>query len=226
MRILVVEDTPDMSENLLDYFNVRGHSADAALDGLMAWRLATTQTYDAILLDRMLPGMDGLTLCRKLRQEAGCSLPILMLTARDTLEDKIAGLESGADDYLIKPFALREVEARLRALVRRAEGRMGQTRLQVDDLVMDLSTLQVRRADQLLSLSPIPLRLLEALLRASPRVVPRSELEHLIWGDTPPDSDALRAHLHLVRAAIDRPGQIPLLQTLRGVGYQLAALSN
>jgi DNA-binding response OmpR family regulator len=212
-----------MSENLLDYFSVRGHSADAALDGLTAWRLATTHTYDAILLDRMLPGMDGLTLCRKLRQEAGCSLPILMLTARDTLEDKIAGLESGADDYLIKPFALREVEARLRALVRRAEGRVGQTRLQVADLVMDLSTLQVQRAGQFLSLTPIPLRLLEALLRASPRVVPRSELEHLIWGDTPPDSDALRAHMHLVRTAIDRPGQIPLLQTLRGVGYQLAA---
>ncbi len=225
MRILIVEDTPDMSENLLDYFSARGHIADAALDGLTAWHLATTQSYDAILLDRLLPGLDGLSLCRRLRQEAGCALPILMLTARDTLDDKIAGLESGADDYLIKPFALREVEARLHALVRRAEGRVGQTRLQLADLVMDLATRQVQRAGQVLNLAPIPLRLLEALLRASPRVVPRSELEQLIWGDTPPDSDALRAHMHLVRAAVDRPGQVPLLQTMRGIGYQLLASS-
>jgi len=124
LRILVVEDDPDLAANLIDFLGARGHLVDAAADGLTGLRLATSQTFDVILLDLILPGLDGVSLCRRLRQAPGKATPILMLTARDSLEDKITGLEAGADDYLVKPFALREVEARLNALYARRCGRV------------------------------------------------------------------------------------------------------
>jgi DNA-binding response OmpR family regulator len=145
-----------------------------------------------------------------------------MLTARDTLDDKVAGLEAGADDYLIKPFALREVAARILALTRRAHASVAQGRLRVADLTLDTATLRVSRGGHDIALPPIPLRMLEALLRASPRVVTREEMERVIWGNAPPDSDAMRTHLHLLRAAIDKPFDRPLLHTLRGIGWRLA----
>ncbi|MDX9768506.1 MAG: response regulator transcription factor, partial [Ectothiorhodospiraceae bacterium] len=197
--------------------------ADAALDGVTGLHLAVVNRYDAILLDLMLPGMDGLTLCRRLREEERIHTPVLMLTARDALDDKIAGLEAGADDYVVKPFALREVEARLKALVRRAQGQVSRDSLRVHDLTFDTSTWTIRRADRVLDLPPIAARLLEALMRASPRVVARNELEHAAWGDSPPDSDALRAHMHVLRTAVDTPDLPPLLRTVRGIGYQLVA---
>lgn len=222
MRILVIEDNLDIAANLFDFFEAKGHVVDMAGDGLSGLHLATVNTYDAIVLDIMLPGLDGFTLCRKLRQEARLATPVLMLTARDSLEDKIAGLEAGADDYVVKPFALREVETRLRALARRAQGDLGQVVLRVANLAFDTGTYRVTRDGRSIELPPIPLKLLETLLRQSPRVVPRRELEHAIWGDTPPDSDALRAHMHILRAAVDGTGEAPLIHTLRGVGYQLA----
>jgi DNA-binding response OmpR family regulator len=222
MRILIIEDNRDLAANLLDFMAERGHSADVAGDGLTGLHLATVNDYDAIVLDLMLPGMDGITLCRKLREEARKTTPVLIVTARDALDDKIVGLESGADDYVVKPFALREVEARLRALARRAQSHGMQTRLQVADLVFDTDTIKITRGARAIQLPPIALKLLETLMRHSPRVLNRSELEHAIWGDTPPDSDALRAHMHLLRGAIDGPGDAPLIRTVRGVGYQLA----
>jgi DNA-binding response OmpR family regulator len=221
MRVLVIEDNRDIAANLMDFLEARGHTPDAAGDGLTGLHLATVNDYDAILLDLMLPGMDGLALCRKLRLEAGKHTPVLMLTARDSLDDKIAGLEAGADDYLVKPFALREVEARLKALVRRTRG-VERKRLQVADLVYDTGTLAVTRGDRAIELPPIPQRMLEVLMRASPNVVTREEMEFAVWGDTPPDSDSLRAHMHVLRNAIDKPFEKALLRTLRGVGYQLA----
>lgn len=222
LKVLVIEDDPDLAANLIDYLAARGHRVDSAGDGLTGLHLATLHDFDAIILDVILPGMDGITLCRRLRTEAGDITPILMLTARDTLEDKVAGLEAGADDYLVKPFALREVEARLRALVRRANATFSQGELRIADLTLDPRSLRVTRAGVDIVLPPIPLRLLEALMRASPKVMSREELEHAAWGDAPPDSDALRAHLHVLRNAVDKPFPEPLIRTLRGFGWQLA----
>ena len=223
LKILVVEDNPDLAANLIDYLEARGHLVDAAGDGLAGLHLASTQSFDVILLDLILPGMDGVTLCRRLREQNGSATPILMLTARDTLDDKVAGLEAGADDYLVKPFALREVAARILALARRSHAAVAQEPLRVADLVFDTATVRVTRAGRDIALPPIPLRMLESLMRASPRVVGREELERSVWGDAPPDSDALRTHLHLLRGAIDKPFGQPLLHTLRGIGWRIAA---
>jgi DNA-binding response OmpR family regulator len=145
-----------------------------------------------------------------------------MLTARDALDDRVVGLESGADDYVLKPVALRELEARLKALVRRSQGASANVTLCVADLEYDTAILQVRRGERRLSLAPIPLKILETLMRASPRVVRREELERAIWGDEPPDSDALRAHMHVLRQAVEVSGEPPLIHTLRGIGYRMA----
>jgi DNA-binding response OmpR family regulator len=222
LRILVIEDNPDLAANLIDYLNARGHIVDAAGDGQVGLHLASTRDFDVILLDLILPRLDGISVCRRLREEAGKTTPILMLTARDSLEDKIAGLEAGADDYLVKPFALREVAARILALARRAGSAPSKARLAVADLAFDTATYRVVRARVVIDLPPIPLRLLEALMRASPRVLSREELERAAWGDAPPDSDALRAHLHILRNAVDKPFDQPLLHTLRGLGWQIA----
>ena len=223
LKVLVIEDDPDLAANLVDYLAARGHLVDAAGDGLTGLHLATIHDFDAILLDLILPGIDGLTLCRRLRSEAGNITPILMLTARDTLEDKVAGLEAGADDYLVKPFALREVEARLHALARRANAAFAHGELRVADLSFDPKSLRIDRGGVSILLPPIPLRLLEALMRAAPKVLSREELERAAWGDAPPDSDALRAHLHILRNAVDRPFPRPLIRTLRGLGWQIAS---
>jgi DNA-binding response OmpR family regulator len=147
-----------------------------------------------------------------------------MLTARDGLEDKLEGFASGADDYLVKPFALRELEARLLAIARRGQpGAPAQAseRLRCADLELDLATRRVTRAGQAIELAPIPMRLLEALMRRAPRILSRAELERAAWGDEPPDSDALRAHMHLLRQAIDKPFTKALLHTVRGFGWRL-----
>lgn len=221
MNILLIEDNRDIALNMFDYFEAKGHTMDMAGDGISGLHFAVSNQYDAIVLDLMLPGMDGLTLCRRLR-EAGKHVPILMLTARDSLDDKIAGLEAGADDYVVKPFALREVEARLRALVRRSQVGEGASLLKVGDLSFDPGTFKVMRGERTIELPPIPLKILEILMRNSPRVLSREELERGIWGDSPPDSDALRAHLFILRNAIDKLSDQSLIKTLRGIGYQLS----
>ncbi len=222
MHILVIEDNPDLAANVCDFLEAKGHTIDAAGDGITGLHLAVTQNFDAIVLDVVLPGLDGFTLCRKLREEAQKTTPVLMLTARDALEDRVAGLEFGADDYVIKPFALRELEARLKALVRRASGTSAPKVVRVADLEFDPSLMRVKRDGRIIELPPIALKILETLMRASPRVVRRDELERAVWGDEPPDSDALRTHIHAVRNAIDQPGEVALLHTLRGIGYRLA----
>jgi DNA-binding response OmpR family regulator len=219
MHLLVIEDNPDLVANLCDFFEDRGHTVDAAYDAFSGLGFAGKNNYDAIVLDLMLPGMDGLDVCAQLR-ENGLDTPILMLTARDTLDNKLEGFASGADDYLIKPFALQELEARLQALIRRARGKPAGV-LQVANLSLDPDTLRVERDGRRIELSPIPLKLLEILLRRSPRVVSRAELERAVWGDSPPDSDALRAHMHVLRSAINAEGEAPLIHTLRGIGYRL-----
>jgi len=226
MNILLIEDNQDLACNVMEYLEAEGHIMDAAADGITGMHLALGNDYDVIVLDVTLPGMDGLDLCKKLRTEAGKSTPVLMLTARDTLEDKLAGFDCGADDYLIKPFALKELHARLTSLSRRSglSATVSGNRLQVVDLEMDLGTLQVMRAGNLINLTPIGRQLLECLMRESPRVVQRNRLEQTVWGDIPPDSDALKAHMHSLRNAIDKPYDKHLLQTVRGAGYRLAEI--
>lgn len=223
ISVLIVEDSPDLAANIADYLEAKGYLVNIALDGVTGLHLAVTQPHDVIVLDLMLPGIDGLSLCRRLRQDAQSSVPVLMLTARATLDDKAAGFGEGADDYLVKPFELRELDLRLRALTRRAHASASLRRLKVADLEFDLDTFSVQRAGQALSLPALPLKILELLMRRAPGVVRRGEIEQVVWGDSPPDSDALRVHMHTLRSAIDPPGRPPLLHTLRGVGYQLKA---
>src|SRR5690606_33571045 len=223
MRILVIEDNRDIAANLGDFLEDRGHSVDFAADGITGLHLAVVNDFDAIVLDLNLPGLDGLEVCRKLRNEARKQTPVLMLTARDTLENKLAGFDSGADDYLIKPFALQEVEVRLNALSRR--GRGVQTRvLNAADLEYNLDTLEVRRRGKLLQLNPTALKILQALMEASPAVVTRQELETRVWGEELPDSDSLRVHIHGLRQVVDKPFDVPLIQTRHGIGYRIAEL--
>lgn len=222
LSVLLIEDNRDIAESVIDYLEPRGFSVDYAADGIGGLHLAVTQAYDVLVLDVMLPGADGLVVCRKLREEARRDMPILMLTARDTLEDKIAGLDAGADDYLVKPFEIRELEARLRTLVRRHRGEIARQTYRVGDLELDVATQQVTRSGRALELTPIGFRLLAALMRASPRVVSRSDLEREVWGELPPDSDALRSHLYNLRKAIDRPFDRPLLHTVSARGYRVA----
>ncbi|MDP1633732.1 MAG: response regulator transcription factor [Gallionellaceae bacterium] len=224
MRVLIIEDNKDLASNMFDFLEAKGHVVDAAGDGISGLHLALVNDYDAIVLDLMLPGMDGITLCRKLREEGGKQTPVLMITARDSLDDKIAGLEAGADDYLVKPAELREVELRLRVLFRRVgEQTTQQKRLEVEDIVLDTLTCSVRRGDKLIELPPIPYKILRQLMLRSPNVVTREEIEQAVWGESRPDSDSLRAHMHLLRDFIDKPFQRKLLRTLRGFGYQLVS---
>lgn len=220
MRILIIEDNPDIAANIGDYLEDRDHVVDFAGDGVTGLHLAVVEDFDAIVLDLALPGMDGLEVCRKLREDAGKSTPVLMLTARDRLEDKLAGFETGADDYLVKPFALQEVEVRLDALVRRGR-RPSSRQLQVGDLQYNLDTLSVNRAGSEIELNPIALKLLRCLMEASPSVVTRAELEKQVWGEELPDSDSLRVHIHSLRAAIDKPFDGKMIQTRHGIGYRL-----
>lgn len=224
MRVLIIEDNCDLASNMFDFLEARGHIPDAAGDGITGLHLAMVNQYDAIVLDLMLPGMDGITLCRKLREEGGKTTPILMITGRDSLDDKIAGLEAGGDDYLIKPAELREVELRLRVLQRRSgEYIQKQKTMVVEDLSLDPFTCSVRRGDKTIDLPPISYRILEMLMARSPHVVNRDDIQHIVWGEGRPDSDSLRAHMHLLRDLIDKPFQQKLLHTLRGFGYQLAS---
>ena len=220
MRILVIEDNPDIASNIGDYLSDRGNVIDFAGDGITGLHLAVVNDYECIVLDLMLPGMDGLEVCRKLRQEARKHTPVLMLTARDALTQKLAGFETGADDYMVKPFALQELEARIQVLVRRSKPQQARV-LQVADLAYNLDTLVVTRQGKSIQLNPIALKILQCLMEASPSVVTRQELEMRVWGEELPDSDSLRVHIHTLRAAIDKPFDKPLIQTRHGIGYRL-----
>ncbi|MHB8912351.1 MAG: response regulator transcription factor [Lysobacter sp.] len=222
MRVLVVEDNRSLVANLFEYFEARGHTLDAAPDGPTGLHLAITQRYDAIVLDWMLPRMDGQEVLRRLRNDAGSDVPVLMLTARDELPDKIAGFRAGADDYLTKPFALPELEVRLEALVNRATGRGRSRVLQVADLRYDPVTLEATRGGRSLHLYPAGRRLLEVLMQASPAAVTRERLEQALWGDDPPDGDMLRSHVYELRRSVDAPYPVKLIHTLPRVGYRLA----
>jgi DNA-binding response OmpR family regulator len=222
MQVLLIEDSLDLSATVGEFLESRGHGVDYARDGGSGLELASGDAHDVIVLDIGLPALDGLSLCRRLRATSRRDTPVLMLTARDTEADKLGGFDAGTDDYLTKPFSLFELLARLTALVRRVSG--GTNVLEVADLTLDPRTCIIRRGGRLVHLGPIGLRLLELLMRASPVVVPRRQLERNAWGDDTPESEcALRAHILSIRNAVDVPGEPKLLHTVHGVGYRLGA---
>ena len=223
MKILVIEDNTDIAANIVDYFEDKGHILDYAADGITGLHFAVTHDFDVIILDLMLPGMDGLEICKKLRHDTDKNTPVLMLTARDTLEQKLQGFDSGADDYMVKPFALQELEARVTVLANRRNNNSKKV-LQVGDLEYDTNTFIVKRAGNPIEMNPTGLKLLKHLMEASPWVVPPHELELKVWGAEMPDSDSLRVHIHGLRAIIDKPFDKPLIHTRHGIGYRIADL--
>jgi len=223
MKILLVEDNNNLALNISEYFDSKEYIVDYAADGITALNLVLSQTYDVIVLDIMLPGMDGYSLCQKLRDNNGIGTPVIMLTARDTEHDKLKGFSAGADDYLVKPFSLPELEARLLALVRRAKrGYSGSESLVVADLVYNPMTMNFTRGGVNLNLMPVPRKILVMLMKNANRVVTRQEIEHEIWNDDPPDSEALRSHIYAIRSAINKNDSTNLLHTIRGTGYVLS----
>jgi DNA-binding response OmpR family regulator len=219
-RILIVDDDEDIQDLLFAELDDRGYIVDLAGDGSSGLQLIQDNEYDLVLLDINMPGMNGFAVCRELRDHLHVSVPILMLTLRSTVDERVEGLEAGADDYLCKPFEITELMARMRALLRRGRPKVGHV-LRVADLELDLERKQASRAGQSIHLSPIHLKLLATLMRDSPNLVSRDTLATQIWGDEPPDSDALRAHIHTLRAAIDKPFDKALLQTVPKLGYRL-----
>ena len=220
LRTLLIEDQRDIAANIWDYLEHHGFVMDHAGDGATGLRMALDGDYDVIVLDLGLPRMDGLDLCHALR-EAGRDTPVLMLTARDTLDDKLAGFARGADDYLVKPFAMKELEARIRALHRRGRLQQGDV-LRYADLELDPQNSTLRRAGQTLNVTRAGFSLLEILLRRAPHVVRHAELAHALWGETGGDVATLHTHLSMLRSIIDRPFETRLLHTVHGFGYRIA----
>lgn len=224
LAILIIEDNAQLAANIYDYLEACGHMPDAAPDGLSGLHLAQSRDYDAIILDWNLPRLDGISMLRKLRSGEHRRLPVVMLTARDQLADKVDGFEAGLDDYLVKPVALAELELRIRFLVQRIrEAGVLDHELKVADLSLNLRTLEARRDGRSIPLSKTGRRLLELLMRESPAVVSRQRLEHVAWGDEPPGTDLLRSHMHVLRRAIERDSEDKLLHTHSGTGYSLHA---
>ena len=221
IRALIVEDNRDICGNIAAYLEKLGYVLDFAHDGVTAMNLALTHPFDVIVLDLMIPRMDGLTFCQRLRADAEIETPVLMLTARDTLDDRLKGFDAGADDYLVKPFALQELHARIRALYKRSH-RNGDNLLTVGDLTLNRSTRQVHRAGRRVEINPAGMKLLRRLMEESPSVVDRDALETLLWADERPDGDALRSHMYKLRQAIDRSFDRPLIHTVHRIGYRIA----
>ncbi|WP_431099336.1 response regulator transcription factor [Polaromonas aquatica] len=222
LSILIVEDNAPMAANIYDYLEACGHKPDAAPDGKSGLGLVQLNHYDAIVLDWMMPRMDGVTMLAHLRDELKSRIPVIMLTAKDQLGSKLQGFEAGADDYLVKPIALPELEMRLRVLVTRSHAAQapGQV-LEVGDLRFNLQSLVITRGDRELSLSPIRRQILEILMRRSPHIVSREHLESKIWGERTLDNDILRSHMHLLRKEVDGEGAQKILHTVFGQGYSI-----
>jgi DNA-binding response OmpR family regulator len=223
MKILLVEDNNNLALNITEYFESKGHLVDYAADGLIAMNLAVSQRFDVIVLDIMLPGLNGIDICQRLRANADIDTPIIMLTAKDTEQDKLKGFGAGADDYLVKPFSLGELEARLLALIRRSKPHFhGHRHLIVGDLDYDSATMKLKRGGVELHLMRVPLKILILLMQNPDRVVTREEIEQEIWNDESPDSEVLRSHIYAIRTEINKHNAPNILHTIRGVGYLLS----
>ncbi len=220
MNVLLIEDCQDVAEVIYDYFEESEFDLDHAATGTQGLSLARSHRFDCIILDIMLPGIDGINLCQQLRAE-GNNTPIIMLTARDTNEDMLLGLRQGADDYIVKPFNLELLEARIKGLIRRNSGTGFITKLTCGSITIDVNTHQVFRSGEEIKLTPICLKILTLLVKKSPSVVSRNELEALLWPDDLPDQDVLRKHIYQLRNKIDKPFQDNIIDTVPKLGYRL-----
>ncbi|HET7767361.1 MAG TPA: response regulator transcription factor [Chloroflexota bacterium] len=223
MHILVVEDEQRLARLLQRVLTEERHTAEVALTGSEGLYLAQTGTFDLIVLDRMLPDMDGVEICRQVRT-AGVSTPVLMLTARGAVEDRVDGLNAGADDYLVKPFAMTELLARINARLRRDRPAQVTTALTVDDLTLDLVRHEVKRGDRKIELTQKEFALLEYLMRNAGMALTRTQILDQVWQyDSDAVSNVVDIYVHYLRDKIDRGSDRPLIKTVRGVGYKLEA---
>ncbi|WP_028866040.1 response regulator transcription factor [Psychromonas aquimarina] len=220
LKLILVEDDIDLAAAVIDYLELEGMQCDYVSNGPAGLNLIEQNDYQAVILDLNLPKMDGLTICTKMREQ-GIDTPVLMLTARDSLQDKLLGFDAGADDYLVKPFAMAELIARIQVLAGR---RSGQVRcLKVADLQLNLQEKLAYRNECPLKLSPTALKILEVLMRESPNPVSREKLMHNVWGDQPPDSNSLKVHIYNLRKQLDGNANKVLLHTVSGYGFALKA---
>ncbi|MGH1540046.1 MAG: response regulator transcription factor [Arenicella sp.] len=221
MRILVVDDHRDIACSIVDYIELQGHIADYADNGDAMLELVKHNPYDVIFLDVMMPGKSGFESCKILREQLSCNTPVLFLTARDTLDDKLEGFVCGADDYLVKPFAMEELMARTQALANRGSRQdIGQTELL--DLRINHQTHEVMRQNQPIKLNRMQYRILCMLVKNHPAVVSKNAIECEIWGDELPDSDVLKTQIYQLRSRVDKPFSTSLIQNVHGVGFKLA----
>ncbi|WP_243730181.1 response regulator transcription factor [Marinomonas balearica] len=220
LKILVVEDHKDIAGVIYDFFELRGDVLDYASNGEQGLNLARQNLYDAIILDIMLPKIDGLTVCRTLRQE-GISTPVIMLTARDARDDILEGFKSFADDYLVKPFDLDILGARVDALIRRNKGQGEVNKLVFGDLSLDCGRRIVEREGGRYSLNPSQYKIMKLLISKAPDMVSRGEIIHELWGEEEQDSSILRTHIYQLRNLIDKPFKHPYIKTVSKSGYRL-----
>lgn len=223
--VLIIEDHKELAATIGEYLEHSGFIVDYAMDGLTGLHLAVTNNYDALVLDIMLPGIDGLNVCEQLRNQAKSDVPILMLTARDQREDKLEGFDKGTDDYMVKPFDPDELVARLKSLIRRYKGELDKKTMKVGDLTFDPDSLRVHRQNELLKVSPTGLQILKILMKNSPSIITKEKLSKELWGDLSPESDVLRSHLYILRKTIDKPYDNQLLHTIPAVGIKIEDLS-
>lgn len=218
LHVLLVEDDIDLAKAIIEYFELENIQCDHASNGVLGLQLISSHHYDVMILDLNLPKMNGLEVCNNMRNK-GIDTPVLMLTAKDTIDDKVTGFTVGADDYLIKPFAMKELVIRTQVMSRRRSGQM--TSLVVENLELNLQQKLVKRAGQTLKLSPTGFKILECLMRESPKIVSREKLMMFVWGDEQPDSNSLKVHMFNLRKAIEITEQPKLIHTIASYGFAL-----
>lgn len=220
IRLLIVEDHIALAENLFEYFGQEQYTLDFASDGLTALHLVTVNHYDVIVLDVMLPGLSGFELCRRIRTDLKCTTPIILMTAKDQIQDKVQGFSQGADDYLVKPFNLRELELRIQSLFRRRH--LSQPVLQAENISYDPGTLKMSIDEKgSLELTGSAARIFELLVRAYPQIVSYEQLQEKIWNGRDADTNTMRTHVYMLRKQLQQRFNVTLIKTVHGRGYRL-----
>ncbi|MFT4765524.1 MAG: DNA-binding response OmpR family regulator [Oleispira sp.] len=222
MRILIVEDDAELSISIAEFLELQGAECDFAYNGLSGVKLAMDSSFDVILLDLMLPKLNGFDACTELRRR-GCSTPVLMLTAMGTTEDQLGGFNAGVDDYVVKPCPMPLLWARISSLYRRAKNQRAMQEL--GPLTIDIESRELKREGQVIALTPTEWRILEILLQYSPKVISRADIEQSVWPNQEPDQGRLNVHLHALRKAVDKPFSYPLIKTVTGLGLCISANS-
>lgn len=218
ISVLLVEDDLDLAATIVDYLDIEDIECDHASNGIMGLNLLQTNHYQMMMLDINMPKMDGLTLCKTLREQ-GMDIPVLMLTARDSLDNKLEGFNAGSDDYLVKPFAMKELVARVQVLAKRKSGEV--KHLTFSNINLDLTQRSVKVAEKTLKLSPIALKILEVLMRSAPNVVTRAEIMKTVWGEDQPDSNSLKVHIYNLRKQLEAATNQVKIETIPSVGFAI-----